>query len=252
MRFTIYLIVVLLLTACGKQDSAQHAASLSHVASPAVSLKNASISGQVFVVTQGRENIKLALVEVTAIPDKEFLTFLEPKRINKHEQLGVLNSSLDVLKKEKLEAGKTAKSAQLKLESSPCYSEYGWGELYDREIPKCNPLLDNISRANSINGKKQKAINEVESKIAYFNNPAFYFSSLPHSKFISKTDADGKFLLSLPTGKFAITATSSRQVGSHLESYYWLVWVDVAAENQQIMLSNDNLLGEKCKECVSL
>ncbi len=46
---------------------------------PAAS-KPSSITGQVFVVTQGRESIKLALVKVLAIPEQEFLQQIEASK----------------------------------------------------------------------------------------------------------------------------------------------------------------------------
>jgi len=85
----------------------------------------------------------------------------------------------------------------------------------------------------------------------YFDSAQFYFEGLPTPVGTSKTDADGKFALSVPAGKYVIAANSSRDVGKDTESYFWLVLVDTTSRpNQSVMLSNDNMFETKCKECV--
>lgn len=127
------------------------------------------ITGQIFVVTQGKDNIKLALVTVGAIPLEEFDQYLK--------------------------------------------------------VPG-----HTVTRG--------------------FGNEDFFIENLPQPKFISKTDADGKFALTLPKGKYAITANSSRNIFGSSETYHWLVYVDTSSSNQLLILSNDNLLETKCNECV--
>lgn len=125
------------------------------------------MTGQIFVVTQGKDNIKLALVTVGAIPQEEFDQYLKAPGRNRG-----------------------------------------------------------------------------------FGNEDFFIKNLPQPKFISKTDADGKFALTLPSGKYVITANSSREVFGSTETYHWLVTVDTSNINQPLVLSNDNFLETKCNECV--
>ncbi len=61
----------------------------------------------------------------------------------------------------------------------------------------------------------------------------------------TKTDADGKFSLSVPAGNtYVILAKASREVGDDTECYYWIQDVDLTRANDglSIMLSNDNLV----------
>lgn len=85
-----------------------------------------------------------------------------------------------------------------------------------------------------------------------FDKAEFLLAGIPSPKFTSKTDADGKFALKLPSGKYVITANTSRDVFGSTETYHWLVTVDTSTINQLLILSNDNLPGTKCNECVKL
>ncbi len=78
---------------------------------------------------------------------------------------------------------------------------------------------------------------------ARFTTGRCYFDNLLHSQNAAKTDADGKFTLTLPVGeRIALAAHAGRQTPGDLEEYYWLVWFTPrdSTENR-IMLSNDNL-----------
>lgn len=70
-----------------------------------------------------------------------------------------------------------------------------------------------------------------------------YFSHLPNPIYTTQTNSDGKFSLPLPIrGDFALSATSSRNVGNSTERYYWLLKVSMEGANKKrIMLSNNNL-----------
>jgi hypothetical protein len=36
------------------------------------------------------------------------------------------------------------------------------------------------------------------------------------------------------------------------ENYFWLVWLDAVTKGGPLMLSNDNVVGTQCKECVRI
>lgn len=185
------------------------------------------IAGQVFVVTQAKENIKLALVTVGAIPQEEFDQHLKEKQSKKIEQQKLLLPKYEQAKSE-LEGDKVT---------------YKWHALY----PTPKEIKENEILAVAIAGK-EAAITEYEK----FDKAEFLLEGMPQPNFISKTDADGKFTLTLPKGRYVITANSSRGVFGSSETYHWLVSVDTSSVNQLLMLSNDNLLETRCNECVSL
>lgn len=193
------------------------------------------IKGQIFIVTQAKENIKLALVTVGAIPQEEFDSHLKAKRNKKLEQQKLL----------------LTKYEEAKSEIEKSNAMYGWYE-YLMKPPSSSAIVKSskkeLARLDEVIAKDKAAIAEYES----FDKTEFLFEGLPLPKTINKTDVDGKFTLTLPKGKYVITANSSRSAFGSLESYYWLVSVDTSSVNQLLMLSNDNLLETKCNECVKL
>lgn len=195
-----YLVAMFLLVGCGKQE----------------------ISGQVFIVTQGMGNIKLALVEVGAIPQEEFDQYLKAKQVLKLEQQGRLAPKYVPAKKE-------LGDAFSKL-SSPFTFEGPVFEMYSEVVKRTKDVI-------------------VEYEA--FDNSQYILGTLPPAKFISKSDADGKFALSLPKGKYVVSAKSGRKIGDSSETYYWLVKIDESTPSN-LMLSNDNLLESKCSECIKI
>ena len=80
----------------------------------------------------------------------------------------------------------------------------------------------------------------------------YYFQDLPAAVATGKTDADGKFTLTLPPGKYVFAATASRSVSKDTEQYAWLVKVDASNPVHGLLLSNDNQAETGCKECMLL
>jgi hypothetical protein len=72
----------------------------------------------------------------------------------------------------------------------------------------------NSSNVADTSRAKQGKLREIQRKIGYFDSGTYYFEKLPAPVAVSKTDADGKFTLSLPAGKYVIAATTSRKVGT--------------------------------------
>lgn len=95
--------------------------------------------------------------------------------------------------------------------------------------------------------KNQSIISEYEA----FNSVEYIIDSLPPPMQVNKSDAEGKFVLTLPKGRYVIVANASRKLINTSETYHWLVQIDESTPSN-FMLSNDNLLETKCKECVKL
>lgn len=214
-RALTYLSLTILLFGCGEQE----------------------ISGQIFVVTQAKDNIKLALVNVTAIPQEEFDQYLKVKKTQKLEQQKLLYLKYKRAKED------------LPLQEEYFNASSNWANLLSdlhpkRQQTKLEEKLMEDTKATIAAYKATLA--EYEA----FDNTEFLMDGLPNSKFISKTDADGRFTLTLPKGKYVIAANSNRNVINVVETYHWLVWVDSSSANQKLMLSNDNLLETRCNTCV--
>ena len=193
-----------------------------------------TVSGQVFVVTKSRDNIKLALVQVAAIPEKDMLEHLKKAHENGSEKQRLLMPKLEAAEKDFKAAEHESKSADAAFSANAL----GKGKLEasfqarDRASAKASTFL------------------KLKDEFAYFDSPAFYLEGLPAATSASKTDADGKFAISVPSGKYVIAALTSRSVFKDTEQYYWLVKIDASTPNIFVMLSNDNFVDTKCKECL--
>lgn len=208
------------------------------VSSSAMAAKNVKITGQVFVVTQERENIKLALVEIYAIPEKVMMKYINARNTIRLEQLKTINTEI-----------KTAYTEinLLEDESRKVVDSYSKMSFDNPEHKASHEHWEELSL---IIKNKLDALMEPANKSDYLTGPGIYFESLPSPITKSKTDADGKFTLSLPVGKYVIAAKSSRAVYEGDENYYWIVLLNASSPNQSLMLSNDNLFESECNECI--
>jgi hypothetical protein len=176
------------------------------------------IEGQVFVVTEGGQSIKLGLVEVFAYNRGEVdeaLKKVDAKRKDSREAARVVSQQFDDLVK-RASAAKTA--AEEKELGSAAAVEAG------------NFYFDLL--------EVQRLFQE---RTNYLLSSQPYFAALPTPVARAKTDADGNFAISVPPlGSFVIGATAQRVVGHEVERYVWLVTTDRAG-SQKLTLSNDNL-----------
>lgn len=215
-------------------------------------VKTRSISGQVFVVTKGGENIKLALVGVFAITESEFLQYLAASTSIKRGA----QDKLILAENEEKESRAAKKAAEDRM--SDLHDFYLKKDSTDRGAYKRFSDSSEYWEASKIreaaeNAWSIKLMAEISARVEFrsFKTGAYYFSGLPAGISTSKTDVDGKFKLDLPAGKYALAAKSSRHVFGNTEEYYWIIWVNTSSQNQSVMLSNDNMFETQCSDCVT-
>src|SRR5206468_10466475 len=70
----------------------------------------------------------------------------------------------------------------------------------------------------------------------------FYYEGLPHPETEAKTDADGKFSVTVPrSGSYLLAARAERETPA--EKYFWIVPVtEDMLKRGSVFLSNDNLM----------
>jgi len=182
-----------------------------------------TINGQVFIVTKGRENVKLALVRVCAIPENQILSWITAKKNNAPAQIRIAEQKINSISGE-------IQKVQTDLQNLPI-GQYGYNpDKYPLEKKKLNLETD---------------LRIAELRRNYWKTPEYYFEDLTLCEVSAKTDADGKFNLTIPANKrYAIAATTSRRIFNSNETYWWLVWAQLDAKNQQLDLTNDNLMSE--------
>lgn len=164
------------------------------------------VNGEVFIVTQGADNIELGAVEVVAIPAETFESNFQTEKsdiklaIDKDEE--VLKKCQN-FKKDMMENPTTFNQTQEMLRE--CSEEGTLGKGRDL--------------------------------------PGLIVSNIPSNAVLTTTNSDGKFTLNLPKGKkYAIYAKSQRRVGSKNEKYFWLEFVEAKDKTQNLILTNKNLL----------
>jgi len=99
-----------------KKSSIAKAARTKEIVAPSVALS--VISGQVFIVTKGRANIKLALVEVSAISEKDLSQYLKAQHSNGIDQQRLLLPQRTASKNEVSIAAADVAQAKLVLQTS--------------------------------------------------------------------------------------------------------------------------------------
>lgn len=261
-------LLVLLVAGCGQGDTTAKG-SYPGSAPPQASAPAppVTVSGQAFIVTKGRDNIRLALVEVAAIPENLLREHIQKKHSYGLAQRFQMTPQLVSAMKEALVARQASDAAHTEQRAAIQRARAAWSqgpfppgtEEFDRSIKtraeldeKQRATIERYSVALQRANAKDAAFLKVKAAITYFDQLAYYLTDLPTPQATSKTDADGRFTLALPPGKFVLAATTSRRVGLSSEVYHWLVLVDTLALPTPLMLSNDNMFETKCSQCVQL
>lgn len=205
------------------------------------------INGEIFIVTQGKENYKLGLVEVCAIPEKQILEWVKLKENQAKTESVKAQKLIDPAQQAKLKAEKDYNEA--KAWADKYYNMYmaDVGVTYDMY----QRVLKEAEDKAEILNKKTSDLNKTQSDYDFWFSPAHYFDGLNNCEKSAKTNSEGKFLITLKGEKYALAAHSERKVFGVTESYYWLIWVspDIGS-NKPLMLSNDNLMEENPQEKV--
>lgn len=125
-----------------------------------------------------------------------------------------------------------------------------------QHIAKYEPILEDARRKKDFAEKQFSDLKSQETanqqKVLALLNEEALFEGVPEGDIKAVTDADGKFSLKLPnSGKYALIAHSQRRVFDSTEEYYWIVWASLDGQNsKQIMLTNQNVLGEDSEDSV--
>lgn len=197
--------------------------------------KSVPVDGQVFIVTKGRENVKLALVTVEAYPESAALRAIAAGEAElesaqtERDAMQQSATSIDRLAREHVDLRRRY------------YEALDRGEAgYD----KTEAISARMERAKADHDRELERLSRLQAQYARFTSGQSYLEKLPGSSISAKSDADGRFRVSLPVGKrFAFAAHAGRETPGDREEYYWFVWFTPrdSVENR-IMLSNDNLV----------
>ena len=232
------------------------------------------LTGEVFIVTQGAQNFKLGLVEVTAIPEDKMGPFILKKedavrvatdkfkteqKANQKE-LDAVQQEYDALTQAADLAEVKVTEAEQRYELTHPYTydlDYtSWSEAKQRATQRTRDEFIKLksqatskqSELGSIQATMRNSVAELEKKVSEDS----LFADVPNSDMKATTDAEGRFSMKVPAkGRFAIAARAQRSVVGSTEHYYWLIWVSLDGEkSKQVMLSNNNLMSAESKDSV--
>jgi hypothetical protein len=190
---------------------------------------NVELTGQVFVVTKRGVKYKLGSVAVSAIPEDAFRKYLQNKTLQGELETRKLERDIRRLTAAlpKTEAEEDRLWTILQRDETNSHNADAWSAAY--------------SKAKSIT----KQIEDLQARRAHLRSGEYFFEGLPSGLSSAKTDANGKFTLSVPRqGRYGVVACASRELFKKHETYFWFVWVSPDRESaKRLTLSNHNLLG---------
>jgi len=207
-----------------------------------------SVSGQVFVVTQGGENVKLGLVSLHFIPEHEARKAL-PALIDAETRrwwslsgtLAKTTIDLDLANVDLLAA---TSAEQRYSEESASSSGHGPNPALESARKRVRSKQSDIDTYRSRENQLRTELEQVAAGMTFVRQ-------VPDGLKTAKSDADGRFTTKLPRGTYLVAATADRLVGTHRELYAWSFWVKVTpkSSDDQLFLSNDNLFSSGCSDC---
>jgi hypothetical protein len=229
-----------------------------------------TLSGQIFVATNGRENIKLGAQHVALFPYEGvniLLAGLHEFAGAKADRLQIDISAAEEEEEQAKLAEQAAKSAvkqaQAAVEQAD-RTERKDRELYRIGIGSSDGLTAinaareagvsarrDLDAAREAENRARNAANMARGRIdalseeqAYYYSDAFWFSLLQSPIQIAETDAEGKFELQVPrTGRWVVAAAGQRMTWNRIEQYYWLQPVSLDGQYKRVQnLNNNNLL----------
>jgi hypothetical protein len=183
----------------------------------AVATSRSTLNGQVFIATQGGDNVKLGGVHVLLYSKAQMDLIVNPRKLEAIKQLTAIN-------------------AELKKE----YQEY---ETADAASANGDTINENgvYTDANQRKTKLMVSIAELKRQQETFLSPDYYLTNLPPPFADVQTDADGKFTMTMPVGEYVLAAKAQRTVFIEEKHYCWLVKFDMGSVTRSFQLSNENL-----------
>lgn len=243
---------------CGQKNSNQPAQqAISQPTNVPVQATSLTITGQIFIVTKGAENVTLGDVEVALINEDAFRNYL-----NSHE-LAWSNSLVNAM--DDIHRASTNYSALFdKLLAAQKYHQHimETAEASSDEWKKASDWSDKLlsemdNLENTDLGLKLKSANDQGQKLwDSINYPATgeLTTALPGDSQTTTTDSQGHFKFVIPAGSsnLLLVARSERLVGKDFEKYWWLTALDMDGNTRwspmihlnksttEIILSNNN------------
>ena len=189
---------------------------------------NGHLTGEVFIVTKAGMTYKLAAVAVTAIPE-------EP--LKKHMESKTAEGELESQKLRREIAGLTATLKMAQADEDRLWKILQRDESNSRKAAAWSVAYNKTKSVT-------KQIKKLQTERQHLTSGDYFFEGLPSGIATAKTNANGKFSLTIPRkGRYGVVARASRELFKQQETYFWLVWVSLEAQaTKRLVLNNDNIM----------
>ena len=193
-----------------------------------------NIEGEIFIVTQGGQNLKLGLVTVGLISREAFTRHLDSKIKIASEIIQPIYTSYKQLEDSISLLGKLNDELEQKKNSLEIYNnDDKMLALLKKKLWVARKNLDLTIR-----------IAPLQQIYRTYTSGAFFLNESPPFSDSTKTNSDGQFnFMVQKSEKYFIIASAARLVGNSSECYYWVVDYPNPSfrKNEKILLGNDNL-----------
>jgi len=193
-----------------------------------------SVEGDVFVEKDGKAT-KLALVDIQVIPEDAFKAHIKQQLTKTGAEIARIQGVMDSQEASLANLRQAAADLQGRAVDVAAMggTTYGSSSLLGQASGILASGEDKIA--------KMKA--EIEGLKTGANGKFFYPAGLQGEIQKVTSDADGKYKLTVAKGKRSILAATK-------DDKYWLIWLDPSKTNGPVLLTNKNLNGTACGECV--
>ena len=223
----------------------KHAATICLAAALTVGCSSSvDTNGQVFIDTYGPAT-KVAQAQIYVLSEEALLNNLKSSSAGIKAEYARLHADHKFNTESLAKAVALAQQAQgLALASSAAISGgSAWPGSYAQLASSANTMMAEVSKSLS-NAKTKFEESEASlTGLANGSNDDFFLPKAIQGATIAATsDADGKFKVSLEAGKRVAIISKKDKLA-------WLVWIN-PKKGDQIFLTDKNLNGTQCNECV--
>lgn len=234
-----------------------------------------SVTGQIFIVTQDRQNVRLGLVTVALLAestaerhvawvDQRVAEIAQRWRDEKRSLQAKADSAfafqLPGAQKRVVDAERAAATAERSLNAAIDALTAEWDEYhrgnYAKPMSYLQALAQARDQADAIRNKRRDQLEKAHAALAALRGRSkpqlkepkmdlteIYLIDLPSVLARAQTDADGEFLIKVPReGNFALVARAQRQVVGQNEKYLWIVRIpEEAKTGTKVLMSNETM-----------
>ena len=222
------------------------------IANNVVESEQALITGQIFIVTKGRDNVvlgdeKVALLDATETRTYFNSKFLEwsNKLVAAQAEVDQATTNYDALYKADLDKFAAAKKYHENIMQTVPTDSQAWNDAFDWDQKVETQISDMLKLKHSSDARKQ--LDDAAEKQANlwdeinWPSPDYFESSID----TTTTDSEGRFKFVVPKSRVDLDMTlfskAERLVGDEKENYWWMVNVNLnGKKTAEYILSNDN------------